>query len=135
MDNCPCSKNCHSCEQEKCSESCLPKAPDNISPIQGDKILILSRDKAALNRWSAGEELYFEELYHHDTVNSKFNFNGYSVFDGCSLQYKGETYLIGGSYWCESDYCDYCDYDYCQKVNGRRAIMKLSNKSCGLDWS
>ena len=129
MDKCSCSENCHSCQEERCNEFCLPEAPDDVTPVEGDTILVISRDKAVLHRWPDDEEPYFKELHHYDNPESKFDFNGYYPIDGCSVQYQGETYFIGGSYWCEPG------YDYCENITGRRAVTKLATDKCGFDRS
>ena len=112
---------------EQCSETCLPTAPDDIDTVKGDMILILSLDKAALHRWPIDSEPYFEELHHYDKTVEKFNFNDFYALDGCSVQFKGESYLIGGSYHYEEG------YNYCDRVNGRRAVMRVAKEKCGLD--
>ena len=140
MADCPCGENCPTCESGQCSEFCptttttttttTRQRPTTSPTSRGDSILIFSDDKVMLHNWPLGQRAQFQELQNHYNDNrSKFNLNGYWVKDTCSVQYKGESYLIGGSYTCTNS-----DHD-CSHINVPRAVVKLSKSSCGLGQS
>jgi len=109
-----------------------PIAPTGspIEPIYGDHLLILSRDGATVMGWPRGDvDATFHELTKsYQDQNKHFDINGYWTHDACSVQIRGESYLIGGAYDCTSDYDEYCGH-----INVQRAVMKLSTTRCGLD--
>ena len=141
MANCPCGENCPTCESDQCSEFCptttttttttsTTTTTKTTESVIGDTILILSDDKVMLHNWPLGRTAYFKELQHYyNDIYSKFNLNGYWVKDACSVQYKGESYLIGGAYNCANG-----DH-HCSHINVQRAVVKLSKTSCGLGHS
>ena len=105
-----------------------PTAPD-VDEIHGDSILILSDDKAMLHQW----DLNGSPVFHHlqdsfNDRNSVWHQNGYYVHDACSVQFKGESYLIGGAF-----YCDNGDAQNCAHINVQRSVVKVSKTKCGLD--
>jgi len=104
-----------------------PTAPP-LDEIDGDTILILSDDKAMLHNWPLGKDPYFKELQHnYNDIYSKFDFNGYWVKDACSVQFNGESYLIGGAYNCANG------DSHCSHINVQKSVVKLSKTGCGLD--
>ena len=108
-----------------------PTAPP-IDELHGDSILILSDDKAMLHQWPRGEPTNSRDHFRHlqdnyNAPNSVWDMNGFWVHDACSVQFKGESYIIGGAYNCDKGTTN------CEHLNIQRAIVKLSNKKCGLD--
>ena len=104
-----------------------PTAPP-IDEIEGDTILILAEDKAMLHNWPRGGGAKFNTLQNsYNDFNSKWEMNGYWVKDACSVQFQGESYLIGGAYNCDGGTAN------CEHVNIQKAVMKLSTTKCGLE--
>ena len=47
--------------------------------------------------------------------------------DACSVQFNGESYLIGGAYNCANG------DSHCSHINVQKSVVKLSKTGCGLD--
>jgi len=99
-----------------------------ITDIVGDAILILHDDKAMLHNWPKNQAPVFHPLQTSFTdPRSVWNQNDFWPHESCAVQFKGESYLIGGAYNCDSGNSN------CQHINVQRAVVKLSRTSCGLE--
>jgi hypothetical protein len=79
-------------------------------------------------KWRNNEAMTYTELTKGFTdANARFDINGYWTHDACSVVVKGQSYLIGGAYDCTTQ------PEFCGHLNVQRAVMKLSQTSCGLD--
>ena len=77
-----------------------PTAPPTDG-INGTSILILSDEKAMLLSWPIGEkEAWYPLRNSANDFNAVFDNNDYWVKDACSVQFQGDSYLIGGAYNC-----------------------------------
>ena len=81
-----------------------PTAPPT-DDITGDMLLILSDEKAMLHKWPKDKSEYWYPLRNSaNDFNAVFDNNDYWVKDACSVQFQGDSYLIGGAYNCAGQF-------------------------------
>ena len=82
-----------------------------------------------LHSWPLGQAASFVALRNSaNDHNAKFDNNDYWVKDACSVQFQGESYLIGGAYNCAGGNSQNCEH-----INVQKSVVKLSKEKCGIE--
>ena len=82
-----------------------------------------------LHNWPKGGDATWNALRNSaNDFNAKWDNNDFWIKDACSVQFQGESYIIGGAYNCAGG-----NNANCEHVNIQKAVAKLSKDKCGLD--